>query len=388
MVVAAIVVRQQPKSREECNAMSGPTFFKTFDPHESQRLRVGVIGGGHLGRIHAKLLNGRDDIEFVGVADPQESSRQQASQSLGVKGFEDHAAMLEQIDAAIIATPTTLHGEIGSQCLERGVHVLMEKPIAATVDEAVQLCRLADSNDCCLQVGHVERFNPVWMAAQSQLQDSKPRYIEARREGVYTGRSTDIGIVLDLMIHDLDLVLSIVKSPIERVAAFGRCVLGTHEDHAIAHVSFRNGCMAQFRASRISEQTSRCMEIQCDERWLSIDFAKSEFVSTEPTANVVTGELRADVLSFADRAKVKDELFQRWLVRETVTPETHNAIALEHTDFLDSIRERRSPVVSGRSALSALQLACEITEQIAARESVHGGIIPASRFAAARKRAG
>jgi len=349
---------------------------------------MAVIGGGHLGRIHAKLLAAREDVEMVAVCDPFEASRREVEKSLSLPTLPSHESLEGQVDAAIIASPTTLHHALGRWCLERGIHVLIEKPIAGTVQESEDLIRIAERNERTLQVGHVERFNPVWEMAQDWISPNAIQHIEARREGPYSGRSTDIGIVLDLMIHDIDLVLSAVKSPLQSIRAMGRCVLGQHEDFAIADLVFRNGVTAHLRASRISPTPARTMEIHCHEEWVSLDFSNGTAAMTCPCDDVASGQLRADELPFEERLRVKDELFSRWLQHVETKPPSGNAIVREHDDFLDAIRRQRSPRVSGTDGGMALQVACEITYQIARQGTFEPGIIPASRLAAARRMAG
>jgi predicted dehydrogenase len=349
---------------------------------------MAVIGGGHLGRIHAKLLAARADVEFVAVCDPSADARHEVETTLHLPTLADCESLAGLVDAVVIASPTTFHHGIGRWCLDRGIHTLIEKPIACTQREADDLIFCAERNDCCLQVGHIERFNPVWSCAVASLDRDSIQHIDARREGVYTGRSTDIGIVLDLMIHDIDLILSLVPHPMESIRAYGRSVLGEHEDFAIADLVFRNGTTAHLRASRISPTPIRAMEIHGSDAWLGIDFSNARCTLTRPRDAVAARELQADALPPAERVKVKDELFTRWLESSDLSPPAGNALADEHSDFIESISNHRSPKVSGRDGARALQVACEIAEQIISSFDDGIGIIPASKLAAARRRAG
>lgn len=339
-----------------------------MDVSPSDKLSLAVVGAGHLGRIHAKLLASRNDCRLVAVCDPIEQSRKWVEENLKVPAFHDPEQIPSRLDGIVIATPTVFHHQVGTWAIQQGIHTLIEKPIAASVQQAKELARLASQHDVRLQVGHVERFNPVWESLRARLEPSSVRYIEARREGVYTGRSTDIGIVLDLMIHDLDLILSVIDSPITSIRATGRCVLGQHEDLAIADLEFQNGARAHLRASRISSAAARVMEIQADREWYELDFSANTLTATRAATAVESGELQADELEPARRAQVKDELFTRWLDRTRISPPAANAIELEHNDFLDSIRRGRQPRVSGASAIRALEVACAITDQIANRQ--------------------
>jgi len=322
-----------------------------MDASPSKNLTVAVVGAGHLGRIHAKLLASRTDCKLLGVCDPVDASRQWVQENLGVPTFRDHLQIDEKIDAIVVATPTVYHHQVGVWALEKGIHTFIEKPIATSVQQAKELVRLAESRNAKLQVGHVERFNPVWEALQERIEPASVQYIESRREGVYTGRSTDIGIVLDLMIHDLDLILSLIDSPVSNIRASGRCVLGEHEDLAIADLEFQNGARAHLRASRISSATARVMEIQSKRQWYDLDFASNTLVCTRVHSEVENGQLRADALEATERAKVKDELFTRWLERTEITPSVGNAIQAEHSDFFESIRSGRVPRVTGSAAI-------------------------------------
>ncbi|MEQ1826186.1 MAG: Gfo/Idh/MocA family oxidoreductase [Pirellula sp.] len=328
------------------------------------RPRIGVIGGGHLGRIHAKLAASNPDCNLVGVADPSSDSRHLVESQLGLNTISEFRDWLGDIDGAIIAAPTFLHHEIGLWCLRHDIHLFVEKPIASSLRQANELVQLANAHNRTLQVGHVERFNPAWREATDQLSESKVHYIEASREGTYTGRSTDIGVVMDLMIHDIDLILSAIDSPIESVQAYGWSVLGEHEDFAVAMLKFRSGALAHLRASRISPISKRFMQIYSECGSMDIDFAAGTVLSTVLHRDVAMGNRRADQLSYELRAKVKDSLFQDWLCKTETKPPSVNAIQQEQEEFISAIRESRPVTVGGTQACNALELASRILEQI------------------------
>ena len=344
--------------------------------------RIAVIGGGHLGRIHAKLLSTSLECTLVGVADPSPDSRAIIEKDLKLPTLEDYRQLDGQVDGVVVAAPTFLHHEIGSWALQRGIHTFMEKPIAASSEEAHRLVALAHENQCTLQVGHVERFNPVWTAANSFWKRDSIRYIEAAREGTYTGRSTDIGIVMDLMIHDIDLILSLVQSPVETVQAYGWNVLGKHEDFAMAQLRFRNGTLAQLRASRIAENPKRTMQVYSDEGICHLDFAAGTVVQIDPHSDVASGRRQADDLPAELRSKVKDQLFGEWLSKTEFKPAGVNAISLEHREFLMAITESQSVTVNGHSGAAALSIAMEIVQSIAKGQPTQSIIPSADRFAA------
>ena len=352
-----------------------------MESRHQEPVRVGVVGAGHLGRIHAKLLSAREDCTVVAVCDPYEPSRRWVSEQLSLPVVESHECLEGVVDAVVIATPTSMHHEVAKWALQRGIATFIEKPIASSVAQARELESLSSLFQAPLQIGHVERFNPVWKSFVDRVDPKAIRRIEARREGVYTGRSTDIGIVLDLMIHDIDLILSLVDSPIAAVYANGHCLLGQHEDLAIADIHFTNGVTAHLRASRVSAITQRSMEIHCQSSdnepvWYEVDFAGGELSTVALAEGVGRGGLEADTLGPEARSKVKDELFSRWLDRQTHKPHPGNAIASEHDDFMRAITTGVEPMVNGSAGCYALEVATRITEQIveqSLRHEVHAG---------------
>lgn len=344
------------------------------------RPRIGVIGGGHLGRIHAKLAAANSNCELIGVADPSSDSRCLVESQLNIPAISDYRQWMGAIDGAIIAAPTFLHHEIGSWCLSQGIHTLIEKPVASSLQEANELVQLAKSHKCTLQVGHVERFNPAWLQIQPQLAVQSVRFIEAAREGTYTGRSTDIGIVMDLMIHDIDLVLSAINSPVDRVHAYGWSVLGEHEDFATACLQFRNGAIAQLRASRISPVAKRQMQVYTEEGLIEIDFGSGAITTTTPHVDVADGSRQADHLPPELRAKVKDCLFTEWLNRLETKAVPGNAIESEQNEFFDAIRGSGQVTVTGECGYQALEVATSILDQIAMNRPSRGIIPAAAKF--------
>ena len=342
--------------------------------------RIGVIGAGHLGRIHAKLAAANPACDLIGVADPSTESRQFVEGQLNLTAVTDYREWLRTIDGAIVAAPTYLHHEIGLWCLDNGIHVLMEKPVASTLLEANQLVSAAKTNHRTLQVGHVERFNPAWKLATAQFSRNSIRYIEASREGTYTGRSTDIGIVMDLMIHDIDLILSAVNAPIESVAAYGWSVLGKNEDFATASLCFRNGTIANLRASRVAASPKRSMQVFTDDGLTEIDFVTNSVTHTAPFEDVANGTRQADKLPAELRVRVKDSLFVDWLNRVEQKATPTNAIEQEQLEFFRAIQTGSSVTVTGQQGCQALEVASRILEQIAKNQPVRSIIPAADRF--------
>lgn len=341
-------------------------------------IRLAVIGAGHLGRIHARLLAQREDVRLVGIVDPIAAAREEVAAANGTKPYASHWPLLGEIDAAVIATPTRLHHAVAAELLCSGVHVLVEKPITTTLPEADQLIALAAEHRCVLQVGHVERFNPAWRQVESLV--GEPRYIEATRCGPYTFRSIDVSVVHDLMIHDLDLVLSLVRSPVQSVTAVGASVLGKHYDLANARVEFANGAVATFNASRLNFEPQRQIRLFAAEGFTSVDFVTRTATHVALSPAVARGEFDAEQLSPAERGELKDHVFSRLLPRTDFPPADGNAMADEQGDFLTAIRTGRAPHVDGRQGRAALDVCEQICSAISARLAADA-IAPSRRAA-------
>lgn len=326
------------------------------------RLRVGVFGCGHLGRIHARLARQHQQAELVGVFDPFATAAKAVAREVQVPGLPSAEALAERIDCAIVATPTLQHHEVAATLLSRGVSCLVEKPMTTTLDEADDLIRLAASRQATLQVGHVERFNPAWMAVLPRL--NSPRYVEATRASGYSYRSTDVGVVLDLMIHDLDLVLSLMPSSIESIEAWGQVVMGPHEDVAHATLRFADGAVAQLSASRVSPEPRRLMRAYADELHASIDFANATVKIARLPDPADRSAIDPARLSADEKAARRDRFFQEMMPIEAVEATPHNAIELEQRDFFESIASGRTPQVSGQDGRRTLQVAQAIVERI------------------------
>ena len=325
-------------------------------------LRVAVIGTGHLGRIHARLAAALDEIELVAVADPVEASRTSVAQETGTRAVADYRELIGEIEAAIIATPTTYHHAIGMELLGAGIPLLVEKPLALTAAQANDLVALARQKGVTLQVGHVERFNPALTAVAADVRD--PKYIEATRTSGYTFRSTDIGVVLDVMIHDLDVVLSLAKSTVVDVQALGISVLGGHEDMATARLTFASGCVAQISASRVSFDQRRTMSIFTSRGSASINFATHEATVVKPSDEVLRREFRSDRLTADERSYWKEHVFDQLLVRTLRDSKPVNAIQEEQRDFVAAVRTGQAPRVDGAAGRDAVAVAEMILEQI------------------------
>jgi len=325
-------------------------------------LRLAIIGGGHLGRIHAKLAKSNEQFEVVAVADPSPESRQMVGEQLTLNTVADYKELIGKIDCAIIAAPTVAHYEVASALLRAGIHALVEKPLASTTDQAQRLVQIAANHRRVLQTGHVERFNPTWTTAQPHL--GKPKFIEAIRAGAYSGRSTDIGVVMDLMIHDLDLILSLDRSPVEKVDASGLALLGSHEDIAEARVTFASGLIANIRASRVATSATRRMQLFTTESYADIDFSSESVQIIKPSSDVLARCVALDALPTAERMVAKNQIFDNLLHSERLAAPGRNAILDEQNDFALSILTGSAPAVSGEDGARAIEVASQIVESI------------------------
>ncbi len=300
------------------------------------KIKVGVIGTGHIGREHARIYANLPGVEFAGVHDIDPAVAQRIAQQYNIRAFPSLDEMIPLVDAVSVATPTVAHRNVARPFLQAGKHVLVEKPIAEDVGAARDMVNLARDNGAILQVGHIERFNPVLRLLEERL--TRPRFIEAHRLSPYPGRSTDIGVVLDLMIHDLDVILHLVRSPIASLDAVGVAVLSRGEDIANARLRFENGCVANITTSRISPEKMRKIRVFQEDAYLSLDYQNQ------------SGEIYR---------KVKSQI-----TREKVPLEREEPLRLELESFVECARSRRAPVVSGEQGAAALDVAIEITDRI------------------------
>ncbi|MBN2022274.1 MAG: Gfo/Idh/MocA family oxidoreductase [Pirellulales bacterium] len=326
------------------------------------RIRLAVIGAGRLGGFHAEKAAAHPDVELVGIVDPAEAQRQRVAAACGARAWADHRAVAERIDAAIVAAPTSLHHALGMDLARRGVHLLIEKPLCPVAAEAEELVETAQRHGVVLQVGHVERFNPAWQAAVAHVPN--PKYIEAVRASGFTFRGIDVGVVLDLMIHDIDLVLSLVRSPVRRVEALGLSVLGGHEDVANARLHFESGCVATLSASRVSHEPARWMSIWSARGHARIDFGALSATVVRPSEAILRRQFDATALNAAQIDYYREHLLREHFPRESVACERVDALACELDDFVQSIRAPRAPRVCGREAAAAVAVAERILEKI------------------------
>jgi predicted dehydrogenase len=333
--------------------------------------RVAVIGTGSLGKEHARIyadMAKAGDVVFAGVFDTARENARAVAEKLGVRSFTSLKVAMDSAEAFSVVTPTTTHFSIASQLLEKGRHVLVEKPMTDNAADATALVELARTRGCALLVGHVERFNPVF----KQLQEiaPEPRFIEAHRLSPDPARSTDIGVVLDLMIHDLDVVLAFVNSPVVGVDAVGIPVLSRTEDIANARLRFANGCIANLTASRVSTERMRKIRVFSGgpkPAYVSLDYrAQTGYVLRLARGGEKESSLLKKLLHARDSSIVVEYAGRR-IVREPVPITKEEPLTLELRHFVRCVRESGTPLVSGEAAKRALDLAFAITRQVEAQ---------------------
>lgn len=331
-------------------------------------ISVAVIGTGSLGKQHARLyaeLAAAGEAKFTGVYDSHTEVAQAVASERNTRAFDNLDEIIQSADAFSVVTPTVTHYEIASRLLEAGKHVLVEKPITQDSIQAQKLIEKAREKGLALQVGHIERFNPTYQYLRSFADE--PRFIEAHRLSPYPARSSDIGVTLDLMIHDLDVVLSFVESPLESVDAVGIRVLSGSEDIANARLKFKNGCVANLTASRVSPERMRKVRVFSAGKspcYVSLDFRAQEgFIyrlagDDEPSSSLFKKLLRGASTT------IVSEFAGKKVTREPAPLEKDEPLKLELRSFIECVREKKTPVVSGEAGKLALDVALEITEQI------------------------
>ncbi len=334
----------------------------------SSLVKVAVVGTGALGKEHARLyadLAAAKRVEFAGVYDVVSETARRFAEKYRVEAFPSLEAVTNNADAVSIVTPTTTHFELARELIRAGKHLLLEKPMTDDAGQAAELCRLAQERNVVLQVGHVERFNPVFKYLQSVA--TAPRFIEAHRLSPYPARSTDVGVVLDLMIHDLDVVLAFVQSPVTYVDAVGVSVLSQSEDIANARLRFANGCVANLTASRVSPERLRKIRVFSSgpmTSYVSLDYqAQQGYIYRIARDDESESSLLKKFLRGKDSTIVSEYAGKR-IVREPVPIEQEEPLKVELQHFVSCVEAHQTPLVSGESARLALDLAFEITRQI------------------------
>ena len=309
----------------------------------SQLLKVAVVGVGHLGKWHADKYAAAADCELVAVVDTNIENARDIAQKHGADAYSDYRDIIPLVDAISLVVPTSLHYKIAREFLEAGIHCLIEKPVTESITEAETLIEIARDNKLVLQVGHIERFNSVMIGIVERL--DKPRFIESTRLAPFTTRATDVSVILDLMIHDIDIILDLIDSPIRRISASGISVLSDTIDIANARIEFENHCVANVTASRISRKRERKLRI----------FQKNTYLSAD---------LQDKLLAVNCKSETDNEEGYRDIRHEEHHFEDNDALNLEVLDFIDAIKTGGRPKVDGQDGKRALETAIAITTQI------------------------
>lgn len=322
-------------------------------------MKTGVIGVGHLGKVHARLWKQVHGAEFVGVFDMNTAAARELADELGVTAFESIEVLLRETDGVSIVTPTSTHHAVAMQALSMGKHVLIEKPITTTIEEANELIALAKKNDLRIQVGHIERFNPALLAVEPFIK--QPRFFESHRLAQFKPRGTDVAVVLDLMIHDIDVILSLVGAPVTSVDASGISVVSDEIDIANARIKFEGGAVANVTASRISQNPMRKLRIFEQDAYVSVDFASKQaevFRLVSPEIATGSSSLLFN-LGEIDRAEKKlNIVYERPDVKDV------NPLLVELQEFCRVATTAARPIVSGEDGAAALEVADRILRSI------------------------
>lgn len=316
------------------------------------KLRIGVVGVGYLGKFHAEKYALMDDVDLVGVVDTNMSHAEYVAEKVNTKAYSDHEDLLGKVDAVSIVVPTPAHYAIAKDFLENDVDILIEKPMTTTLAEADELIRFSESRGLIIQVGHLERFNPAVVALQNIVK--KPMFIESHRLSIYKDRCTDVSVVLDLMIHDIDIILNFVRSEIISIHAAGTPVISDHVDIANARLEFKNGCVANVTASRISTKNERKIRLFQNDAYVSVDFASHEITiiqQNEKNAGGLIPGMDINKLCFIKGDALEDEL----------------------KSFVKAVNRREAPEVTGQMGRDALKIALSIMEQIRITSSRYDG---------------
>ncbi len=316
-------------------------------------LKMGVIGIGHLGRFHVQQLQTIQNIKLIGVFDVNSAVASATASEFNTQNFEILDELLEECDAVSIVTPTSFHYDIAIKCIEKGCHLFIEKPITETIQQAQQL--LDKANKTIIQVGHIERFNPAFLHLQEK--NISPQFVEMHRLAPFNPRGTDVPVMLDLMIHDIDILLSMVKSEIKDIHASGVNVVSSTCDIANARIIFENGCVANLTASRISRGSMRKMRIFQESSYITVDFLEKS-VEEYDVSDEVPSHIDSRQVFPLEGEKKKYIIYQKPEIEE------HNALREELSHFADSVLSGQTPEVDGVSATRALQVALSIQQII------------------------
>ncbi len=320
-------------------------------------LKIGVLGAGHLGKIHLKCIKQIPDFELVGFFDTNPQTATEVSQQFGIQSFDSIDAIIDAVDVVDIVTPTISHYDCASRALRKSKHVFIEKPVVASPAEAHKLMELAKEAQVKVQVGHVERFNPAFIAASPSIKN--PMFIETHRLANFNPRGTDVPVILDLMVHDIDIVLSLVRSPIRKISASGVAVVSETADITNARIEFANGCVANLTASRISMKNMRKSRFFQKDAYITVDFLekKAEIVRMK-TIDKEPDDPMAMVMDLGEGKPKKHIIFEQAEIRPS------NAIVEELSSFYRAIMDNQTPPVTIEDGYNVLDVAYQILEKV------------------------
>ncbi len=338
--------------RRECFYGVGVSLFSSSKP----KIKCGVAGVGSLGQHHARIYAALPNVEFLGVFETSDERAKEICAKYGCRRFASLEELGDACDAVSVVVPTDKHERVALPLLDRKCHLLIEKPICATLEEAERVLAAAQANECLVQIGHIEHFNPVMSFLEKEV--SEPRYLTAERLAPFTLRGTEVGVVLDLMIHDIGIVLELVKSPIKQIESVGVSVLSKTEDIANARIVFENGCVANLNASRMSTKKVREIRVFQESAYLSLDFMNQKGHLVKKSDMLGYGiKLKMGLVQPGDLSKIP--------VQE-IPIEKGEPLALELKDFTESVAAMKQPKVGAKLGKSALEVAIAITDQIKA----------------------
>ena len=328
----------------------------------AKKVRTAVVGAGRMGKLHSRIYSQMDQVELVGVVDANFEKAKEVAAEYGTVAFSDPSELLGKVDALTVSVPTEHHYVIAKPFLEKGIAVLVEKPLADSLEVSREMLELSKKNDCVLQVGYSERFNPVAQAMKRL--NFKPRFIESQRISPFTFRSTDIGVVLDMMIHDIDIILSMAKSPIKSVSAAGVNVIGKHEDIANVRIVFESGCVANMTASRLALKTERKVRVFSEDAYLSLDYFKKTGTIISKTANIdMLQEIRNHMNSKGE-LELNGADWTNMINVENLNIDETEPLRMEQDAFIKAVQDNSRPEVSAEDAVKAMELAELIGEKI------------------------
>ena len=328
----------------------------------SGKLKIAVIGVGHLGKEHARIYSDMPDVSLAGIVDINKERGEAAAQRYSTKYYSSYKDILGKVDAVSVVVPTKSHYEIAKELLKNGIPVLVEKPMTGTVSEAEELIRLSKSNNTVLQPGYVERFNPAIQAIQKL--DVSLKFIECHRLSPFTFRSADISVVFDLMIHDIDIILYLSKSKVKKIDAVGVNVISDKEDIANARIQFENGCVANITASRVSFEPMRKIRLFSEDSYISLDYQKQEAMIYKKSPKLTLKSINVEDKDVSTIKDLKSFVFGDLLKIERIKMDNQEPLKKEIESFVNCIKNGENPVVSGEEGLTAIKTASIIKDEI------------------------